>query len=289
MRRDPPRAEEGMALVLTLMMIVLITALVTEFVYGVFTGAAALDNWRKAQQLSLVARSGVTLAAKTVSTLDPSYLYAYIGKADIPVDNIAEGFGGRVLIRVEDENAKFNLNSLLTPGPADSGRPPPIDCFRRLLRELGLKEEIADRIADWIDKDSIPRLRDSEDGAKNYFMDSVDELLQIKGIDRQSYEKLLPYVTVYGWPAAGDVRINMNTASIPVIMSVVGDRGLAEAIARAREGRYFVTPGDLARVPGVVVDTNFMGTDRPQNFRIRVTAEDGRIRRVIEAVIATSG
>ena len=67
-----------------------------------------------------------------------------------------------------------------------------------MLKALNLKADIADRIVDWIDPDAEPRLRDSENSAKNGYLDSIDELLLIPGIDRESYERLVPYVTIYG-------------------------------------------------------------------------------------------
>ena len=72
----------------------------------------------------------------------------------------------------------------------------PYNCFKRLLDALKLDKTIADRVVDWIDRDSEARLSDSEAGAKNGPLDSVDELLLIHGISKEDYDKLLPYVTV---------------------------------------------------------------------------------------------
>jgi type II secretory pathway component PulK len=44
---------------------------------------------------------------------------------------------------------------------------------------------------------------------KNAYLDSTDELLQIPGIDKESYDKLLPYVTIYG-SGEGLFLININ-------------------------------------------------------------------------------
>jgi hypothetical protein len=46
-------SESGMALVMTLMILALITSLVVEFAYGVYTTTAALQNWKDSQRLSL--------------------------------------------------------------------------------------------------------------------------------------------------------------------------------------------------------------------------------------------
>jgi len=272
--------SEGMALVLTLMILTLITAMVVEFAYGVYTSTSALYNWRDSQRLSFVAKSGVAMAVNTISGAPQSELYKYLGR-EIPVPNIPEGFEGSFVIKAEDENSKFNLNSLRTE---DSVR-----VFKRLLGNLGLDEFIAERVADWIDPDSDPKLRDSEEGAKNAFMDSVDELLLIKGIDPQTYEKLLPYVTVYNYIGIDDKRVNVNTASILVIISLADiSKESAQRLINQREHEPFKDLGGAANM-GVELPASFFTADAPKNFRVTSVAEENKIKRVIEAVVRMDG
>jgi general secretion pathway protein K len=281
--------SEGMVLVLTLMILTLITAMVVEFAYGVYTSTSALYNWRDSQRLSFVAKSGVVMAVKIASDpLTPqSELYKYLGR-EIPVPNIPEGFNGSLIIKAEDENAKLNLNSINRTWQGETFRV--YDSLKRLLRNLGLDETIADRVADWIDKDSDPRIRDSEEGAKNAYLDSVDELLRIKGIDRQTYEKLLPYVTIYGWDVPDSPLININTASIPVIMSLDEriTKEMAEALLNHRVLEPFVNPGELEKI-GFNTTLISLISDRitvtPRNFRITSVAEENKIKRVIESIV----
>jgi len=285
--------SEGMVLVLTLMILTLITAMVVEFAYGVYTSTSALYNWRDSQRLSFVAKSGVAMAVNTISGAlrsnsgaPPSELYRYLGR-EIPVPNIPEGFNGSFVIKAEDENARLNLNSLRN---ADS-----LQVFKRLLGNLGLDELIAERVADWIDTDSEPKLRDSEEGAKNAFMDSVDELLLIKGIDRHTYEKLSPYVTVYGFGGTDDRRININTAAIPVIMSLNENgmitREMAERLVRSRELEPFNSTSEVTRagIEENMLLGNFVTAYPPVNFRITSVSEENKIKRVIEGVVKVTG
>lgn len=282
----PLRSEKGIALVLTLMILVFITAMVVEFSYGVFTSTSALHNWKEAQRLSFAAKSGVSLAVKTIVTDIPrSELYKFPGKMAIPVENIMEGFTGSVVVTVEDENAKFNLNSLRL----DTN----VTVFRNLLGNLGLDESIAYRVADWIDVDSDSRSRDSEQGAKNAYMDSVDELLLIKGIDYKTYTALLPFVTVYGFGGTEDARVNINTAPIPVIMSLSETitQGRAEEVVNQRKLQPFKTLGEVSGRAGL--DSRLLSgkatADAPQTFRITVVAEENGIKRVVETVVKVSG
>jgi general secretion pathway protein K len=282
-----PLNQKGMVLVLTLMILVLITAMVVEFAYGVYTSTSSLYNWKEAQKLSFVSKSGISLAVKTVADIPRADLYKFPGKLVIPVENVLEGFSGSLIVTVEDENAKFNLNSLRLQAN--------VLVFKRLLRNLGLDEGIADRVADWVDADSEPRLRDSEEGAKNAYMDSADELLLIKGLDAKVCETLLPYVTVYGYGGTEDARININTAPIPVIMSLneAISKERAEEIVNQRKTEPFRTLGELARAgldSAVINSMTTTATAGPAaTLRITSVSEENGIKRVIETVVNING
>jgi len=289
-------SEKGMVLVLTLAILVLLTAMVTEFSYGVYIATSALSNWRDSQRLSFIARSGITLAVKTISDIPDEELFRFPGRVEIPVEKSVEGFEGGLIIEVEDENGKFNLNSLGKVWTDKSSRA--YNAFKRLLNNLELNEVIADRVLDWIDTDNVPNKGslDSEEGAKNDFFDSTDELLCIKGIDSRTYEKLLPYVTVYGVEGQpADSRININTAPVPVIMSLDQSitKELAGRVVAYRKINPFNDPSNLTNVVGFERDLIFsirqMMTTRPFNFRIRSVSEENRIKRVIETVVEKSG
>jgi type II secretory pathway component PulK len=108
-------SQRGMALVITLMVLVIITAMVVEFSYGVYTGTTSLYNWRDSQRLSIMAKSGVNVAAKYLSTMVASQDYSYPGSMELPVENPFEDFKGVLTVRIEDENSKFNVNALIGP------------------------------------------------------------------------------------------------------------------------------------------------------------------------------
>ena len=286
-------SEKGMALVLTLLIMAMITAMVVEFVYGVYTTNAGLYNWREAQKLSLAAKSGISLTTKIISENLNRYSYTYPGSVEMPVENILKGFSGKVVIRVVDENGKFNLNSLIWPNGTTNETA--FNSFIRLLKNLNLDENIAYRVADWIDRDLEPRRRDSEEGAKNDYLDSVDELLLVKGIDSQAYDKLSPLVTVYGIEQVYNNLININTASRAVIMSLDDNitEALAERVINYRALEPFNGVSDLVRVAGFEgpLGQSLMNkiTVKASNFRITSVAEEDRIKRVIECVIVVKG
>lgn len=284
LRKNTVNSEKGMVLVLTLMILALVTAVVVEFAYGVYTTTSELYNWRDSQRLSFVAKSGTSLAVNMISNpLAGNDLYKYLGR-QIPLENVSEGFSGRLIVEAEDENSKFNLNSINKVWSSDGTRRA-YDSFRRLLGNLGLDENIADKVSYWIDPSKEPGLANSEDVTKSGYMESVSELLLIKGIDRQIYEKLLPYVTVYGYGGTDDSRVNMNTASIPVIMSLADvSKESAETFVNQRELKPFSSVGEASNM-GIDLPPDFFTADRPVIFRIKSIGEENKVRRIIESVI----
>ncbi|MDP2167881.1 MAG: type II secretion system minor pseudopilin GspK [Thermodesulfovibrionales bacterium] len=273
----------GMALVLVLMVIAIITALVVEFAYGVYINTSSLANWQAGQRLSLASRSAVRLAAKTIAEKAEGRKYTYPGFIELSYENPLEA-GGAVLIRAEDENSKFNINTVIYPNGKLNKEA--YDSLMRLLGALELDPGIAGRVADWIDPDSEPRLTDSEDEAKNAPLNSVDEILLIRSIDREAYAKLQPYITIYGSGA-----ININGADVLVLMSLSEgiDREMAGRVVGYRDVTRFESPGEISKVAGFEGDLGIylMGkiTVKGSVFRIISTAVSGDIKRTIEAVV----
>jgi general secretion pathway protein K len=280
--------NKGMALVLTLLVVAILTALVVEFAYGVYVSTSALHNWQTSQKLSVAARSAVRLGSRLISennSLHPSYTYP--GLFEISQKIPFEDLDGTISIRIEDENAKFNINLLgggLNPSSPDKD---PYKSFVRLLNAIDLKADIADRISYWINShtDHIPR--GGKTATKNAAIDSVDELLLIPGIDKDSYERLRPYVTIYS-----NKLIDINSADIPALMSVSQSvkKEVAERIVRYRENTPFEKEADVSNVAGVdyMSLTGYI-TVTSSAYRVIATAESGGIKRIVECVLDSSG
>lgn len=266
------------------MVLAIITAMVVEFAYGVYTSTNALYNWQILQKLSLVSKSVVKIASKTLAENTRIRDYTYPGFLVLSYEKPVEDFDGTVILRIEDENSKFNVNSLVYPnGQLDVSA---YNSFVRLLKALGLPQHIADRTVDWIDPDKEPRLSDSEKVSKNAFLDSVDEILLIPGIDRASYDKLLPYVTIYG-----NGLININGAEVPVLMSLHDSitKEMAERVIRYRETTPFELKGNITKVTGFEsIGISLPITVKGSAFRIIPTATEGNIKKVIETVLDVS-
>jgi general secretion pathway protein K len=157
------------------------------------------------------------------------------------------------------------------------------------LKFLSLDEKIADRVVDWIDTNSESRLTDSEAGAKNSRLVSVDEILLINGISRKDYDKLLPYITIYGdWRSP---QININGAEKPVLMCLSDNitEELAQRVIDYRKVTPFEKVEQIFKVAGfeTTIGQSLMGriTVKGTNFYIKSTAASGGVKRIIETVV----
>ncbi len=276
----------GMALVLTLMVMVLITAMVTEFAYGVYAGTNNLNNWYDSQRLSVLANSGINIASGIVSERASRGNYTYPGFVDMEIESPSKDFDARMNLRILDENSKFNINTIVYPNGAINERA--YDTFRKLLSYLSVDSSVAYYVADWIDSDAEERMAGSEKGAKNARLYSVDELMLIKGIDKNVYEKLSPYITVYG-----DGLININSAEKPVLASLsekMTDE-LAQRIIDYRKAAPFEDISQLQKVAGFNLEIygplSAGITVKGRCFHVTASADLGGVKRVVEAVIGT--
>ena len=102
--------------------------------------------------------------------------------------------GGQMSGKIEDLQAKFNINNLV-----ENGKPQKIylERFKRLLRNLELNENISSVLIDWLDSNEETGFSGAEDNeylnlspayrTANQAMSDVSELLLVKGVDFETY------------------------------------------------------------------------------------------------------
>ena len=146
--------------------------------------------------------------------------------------------GGQMSGKLEDLQARFNVNNLVLDGKPQKLY---VDRFKRLLRNLELNEDLAAVIIDWLDSNEETGFSGAEDNeylnlspayrTANQAMSDISELLLIKGVDFETYEKLRPFVCVL----KSNTAINVNTASAEVLSSIVKDITLEDAKSLVEE------------------------------------------------------
>ena len=278
--------QRGSALIITLLIVTILISLVVNFVYEVHIDSSSLANWSNAQRASIMARSGQALGSRYLDEIK-EYTYTNERKIEIPV-NQSLGANSELTIVIEDENSKFNINSIIYENGSTNQKA--LSSLKKLLDYLNINPDLALLLADWIDPDNEPRLPYSEDTAKDTFFWSADELILVQGIDQDTFEKIVPYITVsekWGW------KININTAEIPVLVSLHKDmtEALAKRIIEYREDSPFEEWFHVQRVSGMkTIGQELAGTvqSKSTEFRITSTATVNEITRVIESIVDTS-
>jgi len=213
------------------------TALVASRAQAELYGRAGLD-W---------ARGVLGDAAKQgggVVTLKDPWAQPMVG---LPVDRAV------VSGAIADEQAKFNLNNLLTNPRESSGED--MAAFKRLLESLGLSGDLREAVVDWIDADSD--LYGSSGAENPYYLSlatpyraadtqmvQVEELYRIRGFDAKTVAKLRPYVTAL----PGRTKVNANTASATVLAALLPELTPSDiaAFVKARDAKPFRSVDEIA-------------------------------------------
>ncbi len=231
-RFSPPTNQRGVALLTALM----ILALAALLAYGLIDqGRFALDRAAGAQR-----------AAQARALADGLFDYALIGllrdaqngNADSRAEEWAKPLPalpvpqGLLSGRLEDLNGRINLNGF---AGTQTQATITLKLLTRLLEILKLNPQIALRIQDAIDADDS-NLAGGEDvdfmaarpatRAPNRPLTRVSELRNLPGLTAADYATLSPYVCAI----APDATLNINTALVPVLMSL--DTNISEDLAK---------------------------------------------------------
>ena len=154
--------------------------------------------------------------------------------------------GGRVGGALRELGGCFNLNSLGNYQGTDYSAAM-LRRFQRLLAALRLDPGIAAAALDWVDPDVDPTTGGAEDmqyrvaappyRAANRPFVHVSELRLVRGVDADTYARLLPHVCVL---PDEDTPMNLNTASVELWMSLRDDitEGMARRLWLNGEARY---------------------------------------------------
>jgi general secretion pathway protein K len=162
----------------------------------------------------------------------------------LPVDN--DSVQGAVTGQIEDLNGRFNVNNLLDAnGGIDEDV---LEQFRNLLIALDIEPRFAGLAADWIDADQDASFPDgAEDPIYTGLMPpyrtynrplvNITELAALEGMDKASFDRLLPHITAL----PGRTNINVNTATFAVLQSLDAsiDATTAESLMSQREEAGF--------------------------------------------------
>ncbi len=289
----PARDQRGFALVAVLLVLAVLGVLGAEFAFSMRLEGSAVRAFKDGVAGLHLAEAGVEQAIREIVG---DHVYVAACRDDDPVRffktdrtpvvplprrDVVLG-AGHFEYEITDEEARLNVNTS------------PPERIARLLESLGIarndRDAIVDAIQDWRDNNEEHRLNGAESDdyylkqplpyrARNANLDSVRELLQIKGVTEALFNGaddrpgLVREVTV---KTPGPV--NINTGRTHVLRAL----GLADAeISQILQARC-ETP--YQAVPGQFGGRGFTVTSR--TFRIEARGlVDGRVAARIVAVV----
>jgi general secretion pathway protein K len=305
------RSEAGVALLVTLLVLVLIVIMAMEIFR---TGARAAQTGaygRDSIRATLLAEAGVAaakIALRESAKLSQIDTLDQIWSRPAPPIDLGDG---TIQVTLEDEERKINLNKLVMPqGNAPDERR--VAVFRKLLAILDFDPSVADAVVDWLDVDDTPRVGGAESAyylslpfpyrAKNDLFDTLDELRLVRGITAEMFEKLKPFVTIH---SSGAVNINTAPKEVLMALSAGQDAGgpgeisaaTADLVIEYRKANPFRTTQAIGNVSPMLGDLYRSSAPwrelidiKSTAFHVRSTGTLSNTYRTIDAVgIRSSG
>lgn len=302
--RPFPEQRRGSALITVLWIVGLLSLVVVSFAFDALIEGKVISYYRKRMKADALARSGLEIAEMLMSKSialkgkpepDDKDADVWYGEAKRlsegqAIRGLSRAVGdGTVRVDIVPEPARRNVNLLKE------------EDWERILEVGEVPQEqwpdLIDSVMDWIDPDDKARMRGAETDdtyarlepsyrAKNGPLDTVGELLLVKGVNRAIlYGGVLEtnnpaeasgvisgiddLLTTYS-----DGKVNINAASQRVLMTLPGvDEIVSGAIIEEREGipddkgvresKPFKGPEDLyGRIPNLSTSLrNYITTD----------------------------
>lgn len=208
--------ERGVALVIVLWTVMLLTVIAGNFVFAMRTETTVVRNAVAAAQAEALANGAVHRAL--YETFKP-VADASSWKAD-GRERTWEKDGAKIKVVMMDESGKIDINM-----SSDA-------LLRGLLLSVGVDaaktEQLLDAILDWRDVDSLPRPNGAEVDAysatglkyepANASFEAVEQLQQVLGMTPEIFHRMAPLITVH----SRQPGINTLVAPRGVLMAIPG-------------------------------------------------------------------
>jgi general secretion pathway protein K len=200
--KKPPGSQKGMALVLVLWLVVLLSVLATGHARNVHTETSLVSWQMETAQARALAEAG---AQRAILDLMSGAARQWSANGTI---NSFKFDDHDISIAIRDATGLIDLNS------ANS------ELLGALISAAGpdqiTRQRIVDAILDWRDADDLTHLYGAEDddyraagltwSARDGAFASVDELLYVMGMTRDIFDRVSPYLTIYSERSSVDLE-----------------------------------------------------------------------------------
>lgn len=188
---------------------------------------------------------------------------------------------------IEDAQGRLNLTGLASVGPGGAPQVDQtlLDAFRRLLRNLGQPESLAEVVAARI-LDSVPSTEGGVRRAGRQLpLMRAQDLRSLPGFGEDAVVALAPLVAFL--PVR--TKVNVNTARSEVLSAVIGelDPEAARRFVLRRENTFYRTLADAGAAMGLA-DTSQLGTlldVKSAYFIVRGMVRFGRVEALTESLL----
>jgi len=197
------RKEKGVALIMVLMIVAIMTVVVTSTIYKnrlLIKEAELQKNHAKGSLIIKTVKADLIQVLTTTPTWVVGPTKKLKDKYQLPKDMNFYGTS----FKYHDLNVKIqDLSGLVSLYPFDE------DGFLLLLKSMGIKSKerniLLDSIKDWQDSDHFKRLNGAEKQdylnsslPRNGTIQVIDEVLLIKGMTSEIWDKISPYIVLFG-------------------------------------------------------------------------------------------
>lgn len=309
----PLANERGLALVIVLAIVALLTIMVTEFTFNTQLDQHRTRNAVHALQAQLLARSGVNLAEGFLMLDEEPAFDAYSEEWWLQLNEFCRELQidetMRIRCTVRDESGKINLNNTREPirrveSQAVTASAVLRDAMRCMFSRRGIDVEVVDRLADYWQQEPPA----NEDGTLGRIPDftSIEDFGATFGIATEDLQTLRHVITAQ--PRALLPRINVNTATPEVLAAVLNAEQVPDCpptdvveqvVERQRDiENPFRSSGDLSGLLQGVDNANIKTTlfdVRSRLYRLEASAltnvdpedpEGGGIGQTVSALVA---
>jgi general secretion pathway protein K len=267
------RRQRGVALITAILIMALITTLTfsLEWDNSLDLRRTYVSMYREeAIQAALGAESWVLgIMRQDMEDSDTDH-FGEIWASELPVLPLgAEGdsIQGEIYGQIQDLQGRFNINNLIDQqGEVDEAS---LEQFQRLLAALGIDVRFAGMAVDWIDEDREASFPDGAEDSiytgfvppyrtANQILSSTSELAALDGMDKATFDTLLPHIVAL----PGRTAINVNTATGPVLQSLDEEISVADVeglLAEREESGFADIDNAFAQWPeltGRITDTS---------------------------------
>jgi general secretion pathway protein K len=265
--------QGGFILVVVLGIILMLSVLLLSFNGTCRANLRSADTFESSAQALNTAKAGLNIAIAAIRD-DNDVTSIADSSDDLAAKYTFDIDDTHCSVTITEENGRLNINTL--KGSQGTLNRPAVDLFLRLIDTLNkphstslISYGIVPAIIDWIDLDgeitSLPFINQTNLGAESDYytalappydcgngpLNILEELLLIKGVTPDVFNRLRNVLTVYG-----DGKININTAPEQVILSLSEnmDQAVARVLIERRKFEPFETIEEIKALPGITDD-----------------------------------